>query len=114
TEDATMPTRGSDEAIGLDLYSAHDMIVHEQSQARISTDISIQLPMGSYGRIAPRSGLAFKNWTTVHGGVIDKDYTGPVMILLFNHSRRPLIINKGDKIAQLIVEEARIVQTEKI
>jgi dUTP pyrophosphatase len=114
TTDATMPTKGSNEAIGFDLYSADDITIHEQSQARISTDLAIQLPKGTYGRIAPRSGLAMKHWINVHAGVIDPDYNGIVRVLLFNHSKEPFIIKKGDRIAQIIVEEARTVTTKLI
>ena len=70
----------------------------------VKTDIRIALPVGCYGRIAPRSGLALKHSINVGGGVIDGDYRGNVGIILFNHSDQDFLINRGDRIAQLIPE----------
>lgn len=52
----------------------------------VKTDLSIKLPSSTYGRVAPRSGLALKNFIDTGAGVIDEDYRGPVGVLLFNHS----------------------------
>lgn len=62
------------------------------------------MPEGTYGRVAPRSGLAWKNFIDVGAGVIDQDYRGNVGVILFNHSDTPFEIKKGDRIAQLILE----------
>lgn len=69
------------------------------------TDIQIELPSGCYGRVAPRSGLAAKNFIDVGAGVIDEDYRGNVGVILFNHSTVPFEVKKGDRIAQLICEQ---------
>ena len=63
------------------------------------------LPSGVYGRIAPRSGLALKKFTDVRAGVIDADYRGESGVILFKFSKEDLIVNMGDKIAQLIIEK---------
>ena len=52
----------------------------------IKTDISIAIPPGTYARIAPRSGLAWKHSIDTGAGVVDEDYRGPVNVILFNHS----------------------------
>jgi dUTP pyrophosphatase len=71
----------------------------------ISTGIAVRVPEGTYGRIAPRSGLALKSGIHVGAGVIDADYTGTVGVLLFNlDPSEPFEIRIGDRIAQLIVE----------
>ena len=70
----------------------------------VDTQISIAVPEGTYGRIAPRSGLASKFGLTVGAGVIDRDYRGIVYVLLFNLGERELEINVGDRIAQLILK----------
>ncbi len=57
-----------------------------RGKALISTAISMAIPVGNYGRIAPRSGLAAKNMIDVGAGVIDSDYRGEVKVLLFNLS----------------------------
>lgn len=52
----------------------------------VKTDIAIKVPPGTYGRVAPRSGLAWKNFIDTGAGVIDEDYRGNVGVILFNHS----------------------------
>ena len=56
------------------------------------------------GRIAPRSGLAAKNFIDTGAGVIDADYRGPVKVLLFNHGETDFEVKEGDRIAQLVIE----------
>ena len=70
----------------------------------MSTDISIATPAGTYGRIAPRSGLAAKNFIDTGAGVIDADYRGEVKVLLFNHSEVDFEVKVGDRVAQLVLE----------
>lgn len=98
-------TRGSAESAGLDLCSAYAYLIPPQSRLLVSTDLSITVPEGTYGRIAPRSGLAKNNGIDVLAGVIDPDYTGPVGVILYNtDANNPFQINPGDRIAQLILE----------
>ena len=63
------------------------------------------IPEGHYGRVAPRSGLAVKNFIDVGAGVIDCDYRGALGVVLFNHSADDFHIKPGDRIAQLIIEK---------
>ena len=81
-----LPIRGSDKAAGYDLFSAQATSVPAKGKALVKTDISIAVPTGYYGRVAPRSGLAVKNFIDVGAGVIDEDYRGPVGVVLFNFS----------------------------
>ena len=104
TGNAQPPTRGSSGTAGLDLYSAYHMLVPARGNVLISTDMQIQLPEGSYGRIASRSGLALKHHIDIGGGVIDQDYRGNVGVILYNHSDTPFVVSCGDRIAQLICE----------
>ena len=69
-----------------------------------STDLAMTVPPGTYGRIAPRSGLALKYSIDIGAGVIDEDYTGSVGILMINQSDQDFVIKTGDRIAQLILE----------
>lgn len=112
SEFARLPTRGSQYAAGYDLYSAVDCIVPARGKALVSTDLSITVPYGTYGRIAPRSGLALKNSIDVGAGVCDYDYTGNYGIILFNHSDQDFVVSKGDRVAQLILE--KIVQNAEM
>ena len=61
-------------AAGYDLYSAYDYVIPSQGKVIAKTDISIRVPDGTYGRVAPRSGLSAKHHIDVGAGVIDQDY----------------------------------------
>ncbi len=103
---ATLPTRGSAHAAGYDLFSAVDVVIPAEGQCAVSTKIAITTPMGTYGRIAPRSGLAAKHMIDVQAGIIDRDYTGEVVVRLINHSpTTEFRVSIGDRIAQLVLEK---------
>ncbi|WWD09534.1 hypothetical protein V865_007661 [Kwoniella europaea PYCC6329] len=110
----TLPTLGSDFAAGLDLYSAESKIVPARGKALIDLQLSIAVPNGHYGRIAPRSGLASKHSIQTGAGVIDADYRGPVMVLLFNHSDTDFEVHPKDRIAQLILERISIPRLRQV
>jgi len=114
SEDAFVPTRGSSGAAGYDLYSSENSFVEPMNKKLIKTDISVAIPSGHYGRIAPRSGLAHKHFIDVGAGVIDEDYRGNVGVILFNHSRNKFIISKGERIAQLILEKISTPEIEEV
>ena len=88
---------------GFDLCSAYDTIVPARGKALVKTDLSIAIPENTYARIAPRSGLALKNFIDTGAGVVDYDYRGPVGVVLFNHGETDFEIKRGDRIAQLIL-----------
>lgn len=105
SEHATIPSRGSAAAAGYDLSSAKEAVVPAKGKAVISTDLAIALPAGCYGRVAARSGLAVKHCIDVGAGVIDADYRGNVCVVLFNHGDVDFVVSKGDRIAQLVLEQ---------
>ncbi|KAF7682634.1 Deoxyuridine 5'-triphosphate nucleotidohydrolase [Astathelohania contejeani] len=105
TKNAFDLRRWSQFAAGYDLASAYDVIIPAEGKLLIKTDIQLELPEGCYGRIAPRSSLAFKHHINVAAGVIDRDYRGNVRVLLFNHSKIDYKVKRGDRIAQLICEK---------
>ncbi|KAJ7688440.1 dUTPase-like protein [Mycena rosella] len=86
SDKAKIPTRGSPLAAGYDLYSAEKKVIPAHGKALVDTQISIAVPAGTYGRVAPRSGLASKFMIDTGAGVIDADYRGVVFVLLFNLS----------------------------
>ena len=103
---ATTPQRGSRNAAGFDLFAAETKEFPAQSHGVVKTDIAIALPRGTYGRVAPRSGLAAKHFIHVGAGVVDFDYRGNVGVVVFNHhSDKCFQVNKGDRIAQLVIEK---------
>ncbi|KAI1214004.1 dUTP diphosphatase [Annulohypoxylon truncatum] len=101
---AKLPTRGSAFSAGYDLYASQPTTIPARGKALVETDISIAVPAGTYGRIAPRSGLAAKHFIDTGAGVIDADYRGPVKVLLFNHADTDFGVAAGDRVAQLVVE----------
>lgn len=84
--------------------SAYAGVVPARGRALLKTDIAIAVPAGTYGRVAPRSGLALKAGIDTGAGVIDEDYRGNVGVILFNHSDADFAVAAGDRIAQLILE----------
>ncbi len=104
SEHATLPVRGSRLAAGYDLAAAHDCVVPANGKALVKTDLAIAVPEDCYGRIAPRSGLAWKKFIDTGAGVIDADYRGNVGVLLFNHAPDDFDVKRGDRVAQLILE----------
>jgi hypothetical protein len=66
--------------------SAVDTVVPARGKACVSTGLRIAVPPGTYGRVAPRSGLAARHFIDTGAGVVDEDYRGELMVLLFNHS----------------------------
>jgi dUTP pyrophosphatase len=112
-EDAQAPTRGSDEAAGYDLYSYESETVAPNQIKLIDTGISIRVPEGTYGRIAPRSSVS-KKGILINAGVIDRDYRGPIKVMLHNLSNNDYVINKNDRIAQLILEQIKTPSVELV
>ncbi|GFS46502.1 similar to DUTP-PYROPHOSPHATASE-LIKE 1 [Actinidia rufa] len=78
--------------------------VPARGKTLVPTDLSIAIPEGTYARIAPRSGLAWKHSIDVGAGVIDADYRGPIGVILFNNSDVDFEIKARDRIAQLIIQ----------
>lgn len=102
---AKAPTRGSSLSAGHDLYSIESVTLKARSRGVIHTGISVALPEGTYGRVAPRSGLAVKHGIDTGAGVVDADYRGELGVVLFNNSDEDYTISEGERIAQLVVEK---------
>jgi len=102
---ATLPTRGSASAAGLDLYSLEHVRLDSHDRLLVRTGLAVAIPQGYYGRIAPRSGLASKKGIDVLAGVIDPDYRGEIQCLLYNTSDEAVELPARTKICQLIIEK---------
>ena len=105
SENAVLPVRGSGLAAGYDLASAEDIVIPARGKAIAKTDLAMAIPLGHYGRIAPRSGFSWKKHTDIGAGVIDADYRGNVGVVIFNHSDEDINVSQGDRVAQLIIEQ---------
>jgi len=102
---ATLPTRGSSFAAGLDICSIEDLVIGPRERATARTGLAMAIPHGFYGRVAPRSGLAVKQGLDVLAGVIDSDYRGELCCVLYNTSNTAIVLPGGSKICQLIIEK---------
>jgi dUTP pyrophosphatase len=134
--DAIIPTRGTPYSAGFDLYALKDMIITGGcGNVIIPTGIAVQLPEGTYGRIAMRSGLAVKQHLSVSAGVIDVDYTGEIGVVAYctkthTASTREYAsgashpssysemhychVKAGERIAQLILEVVSYAKAEEV
>lgn len=104
-ERAVLPRRGSVLAAGLDVCSIEDIELGPKDRTMARTGLAVAIPIGFYGRIAPRSGLASKHGLDVLAGVIDSDYRGEICVLLYNTGDEPVRLAAGSKICQLIIEQ---------
>lgn len=111
--DATLPQRKSEGAAGYDISSSIDASIEPNTWQLVSTGIGFTVPPGTYGQLAPRSGLSCKG-VLVGAGVIDRDYTGEVKVLLFNLNTTPLEIKVGDRVAQLIIKKIETPNVEEV
>ena len=106
-ENAVIPTYGSAEAAGADLYAClEEAVVIEPGRTQwIPTGISLEVPKDCAGLVYARSSLGTKRGLAPANkvGVIDSDYRGPVMVVLHNHSQETQVINPGERIAQLVI-----------
>ena len=102
--DAILPVRKTADSAGYDLHSIESVVLQPFSHKLISTGIAFTVPYGTYGQLAPRSGLSCKG-INVGAGVIDRDYTGHVKVLLFNTTNKDYFVKKEDRIAQLIIKK---------
>lgn len=105
-EDAVMPSYGSDHAAGADLYSVSETFDIESGETvLVHTGIAMELPLGTVGLVYARSGLASKKGLAPANkvGVIDCDYRGEIMVALHNHSNEKRTVEKGERIAQLVI-----------
>jgi len=106
-ENAVLPTYGSAEAAGADLYACLDteIVINPGESAFIPTGLAMELPKGCAGLIYARSGLACKRGLAPANkvGVVDSDYRGEFMVVLHNHSLQPQTVCNGERIAQLVI-----------
>ena len=107
TPNATVPTMGSKFAAGADLYSAEDAdVVIEPSETKfIGTGLAMEIPEGYVGLVYARSGLACKRGLAPANkvGVVDSDYRGEIKVALHNHGKEAQTVEKGERIAQMVI-----------
>lgn len=100
---ARCPTRAHPTDAGLDLYARDGATIESGHSAVFDTGVCIELPHGCYGKIESKSGLNVKHGVVCCGGVIDEPYRGSICVKLYNLSDEEYTVNRGDKIAQLVI-----------
>lgn len=103
---AFIPVRAHGTDAGADLRSPIDTVVPARGSRVIDTGVHIQLPRDCVGMLKSKSGLNVKYGITSEG-VIDEGYTGPIKVKLYNHGEKDYVIERGDKITQLVVVPCR-------
>ena len=102
-QDAQLPKRATPRSAGFDLFACSDVTLEPYSTTLVKTGIQLcKLPPGTYARIAGRSGLSLKQGLMVGAGVVDEDYRGEIGVV-FHTMGNMVHLNKGDKIAQMII-----------
>ena len=100
---ATLPSRKTAQAAGLDLYASADATVPPRGSVRVETGVRVQIPGGFFGAVRGRSGLAFHHGIVAFEGTIDPDYTGTISVMLVNWTDEAYEIKAGERVAQLVV-----------
>ncbi len=108
-EDLPLPRYMTEYSAGMDIYAAvdEDAVLLPGERRLIPTGIAVALPPGYEAQIRPRSGLAVESGVTLLNspGTIDADYRGEVKILIINHGAHPFVVKRGDRIAQVVIQE---------
>ena len=105
TEVSKIPLKAYTDSAGYDLFADETVEVLSNSRAVVSTGLKMKIPKGYFGQISPRSGLAFKDGIVAFNGTIDSGYLGIVYVLLFNFSSKDFLVEKGNRIAQMIFKK---------
>ena len=103
---AVMPSYGSADAAGADLYSCEEALTFAPSETKlVHTGIAMEIPKGYVGLIYARSGIATKRGLAPANkvGVIDSDYRGEIMVALHNHTNIEQTIEAGERLAQIVI-----------
>lgn len=108
-EDIELPRKMSEWAAGFDLQAAvgEPLVLNPGERKLVPTGFAMAMPATLEAQIRPRSGLAFKHGITSLNspGTIDADYRGEVKVLLINHGQEPFVIERGERIAQMVFQE---------
>ena len=113
-EYAQLPTRGSEDAAGLDLYCPFHIKVPADSQKKIPLGVAVEIPKGHMGLLVPRSSMSKTPLRCANSvGIIDEDHRGELSIVYENVSCKDYEIARGDRIAQLIIVPIAVVDVEE-
>lgn len=104
-EDAIIPTHGHPGDAGMDFYAVETVVFEPGKQNRMPTGISVEIPEGYVGLIWDKSSISFNKGLKIMGGVIDAGYRGEIFMSLLNTSTEEVVLEKGHKVAQMIIQK---------
>ncbi|WP_368487912.1 dUTP diphosphatase [Clostridium sp. BJN0013] len=115
-EEAILPFYAHEGDAGLDLFSVEKVLIKSMERRLISTGIKIQLPPNTEGQVRPRSGLALAHGITLLNspGTIDEGYRGEIKVLMINLGQEDFLIEKGMKIAQMVIKPVEQVLIKEV
>lgn len=116
-EDAKLPTHGHPGDAAMDFYCLEDVVFPVGKQERVRTGVAVEIPEGHVGLIWDKSSISFNLGLKIMGGVIDAGYRGEIVMNLLNVSPKDVLLTKGHKVAQMIIqkfEHCEIVEVEEI
>ena len=114
SDNATMPTRANAMDSGLDLYVSETTVIEPHTTAAVKTDVAINLPYGYEAQVRPRSGKSLKTKLRVALGTIDLTYHKEIGIITDNISDDPIIVQKGERLAQLVIAPVSYMQPVEV
>lgn len=112
-----LPSYAHEGDAGLDLFSAEDVLIEPGQRALVGTGIAIAIPEGYAGFVQPRSGLAIRHGLSLVNspGLIDSHYRGEIKVIAINlDPSTPVSINRGDKLAQLVIQPVARVELAEV
>ena len=116
--DIPLPKYMSEHAAGMDLFAAvsGELVIPSGEWKLVPTGLAIALPEGFEAQVRPRSGLALKQGVSILNtpGTVDADYRGEVGVILMNHGKTDLVIKRGDRIAQMIINKIERIEFEEV
>ncbi|MGH7347073.1 MAG: dUTP diphosphatase [Candidatus Rokuibacteriota bacterium] len=114
-----LPAYAREGDAGLDLRAAHEATLEPGHRGLVGTGLAVAIPAGFAGLVLPRSGLALGQGVTVLNapGLVDAGYRGELKVLLVNHGDAPVVVRRGDRIAQFViqaVERAEVIEVGEL
>lgn len=117
-QDLPLPRYMTEHSAGMDLYAAviSETKISPGEWKLVPTGIAMALPAGYEAQVRPRSGLALKQGVSILNtpGTVDADYRGEVGVILMNHSKQDLVVKRGDRIAQMIINKIERIEFEEV
>ena len=110
TPEAILPSYAHSGDAGLDMYASETMVINPGQPGKVKTGVAVEIPEGYVGLIWDKSGMAFNNRLKTLSGVIDSGYRGEALLSLINLGDKPVTIEKGQKVSQMLIQKIETVE----